>query len=158
MTPNSFVKTLTVIHFALVAGLSLFAGMFLYLDKDKMNFELNTEDTMLLIFPVIAIGALTMSKIIPQKLLQKAKKEENLRSKLAKYQSATIVKYALIEGPAVLGIVFFMSTSNAAFIAISGICIIYLILQRPTKSKIETELALRGEHRNQFMKYDEVID
>ncbi|AXG70384.1 hypothetical protein KORDIASMS9_02623 [Kordia sp. SMS9] len=158
MTPNSFIKTLTVIHFALVAGLTLFAGVILYLDRDKLNFAFDTEDTLLLIFPIIAISALSASKIVVKQLLEKAKKTEDLKKMLPQYQTACIVKYVLIEGPAMFGIIFFMITSNAAFVAISGALIAFLMLQRPTKSKVEQELELHGELRNQFMRYDEVIE
>lgn len=158
MTPNSFVKTLTLIHSVLIMGLVTFAGVSLYLGNGEINFDFNTEDTFLIILPVLAITALVLSRIIPQKLLESTKETQDLRKILTQYQTASIIKYALIEGPALVGIVMFMSTSNAAFLAISGVLIIYLLLQKPTKTKIENELKLRGEPRNQFMKYDEKID
>ena len=158
MTPNSFVKTLTLIHSVLIMGLVTFVGVSLYLSNDKINFDFNTEDTFLLILPIIAISALVLSRIVPQKLLQSIKETEDLKKILAQYQTASVIKYALIEGPAMIGIVMFMSTNNAAFLVISGVLTIYLLLQKPTKTKIEKELKLRGESRNQFMKYDEKID
>lgn len=158
MTPNSFVKTLTLLHSVLVMGLVTFAGVSLYLGNGKINFDFNTEDTFLLILPVIAITALVLSRIIPQKLLQNTKETQDLKKILTQYQTASIIKYALIECPALIGIVMFMNTSNTAFLVISGVLIIYLLLQKPTKTKIENELKLRGELRNQFMKYDDEID
>ncbi|WP_298518576.1 hypothetical protein [uncultured Kordia sp.] len=158
MTPNSFVKTLTIIHFVLVAGLVILAGIFSYDDIGTAKFSFDTTDMFLLIFPVIVISTLTMSRIMFQKMVQNAKNMEGLKKMLTQYQTASIVKFALIESPAMFGIVMYMVSKNATFIAISGVLILYLILQRPSKSKIENDLELRGEARNQFRKYDSVID
>ena len=157
-TGNKYVKTLTVTHTALLGGVLAFAGLTLFLNLEEMSFEFDMQDTMLLIFPIIAISALSMVRIIPQKMIDAAKKESRLLSKLEKYRSALMIKYVLIEGPAMFGIIFFLSTKNAAFIAIAGVLVAFYILQRPTKEKVESELELRGEERDIFRNGDRVID
>lgn len=157
-TPNKFVRSLTVVHIILILSLVGFSAVALLVNSNEMDFAFDSKDTLLLVFPVIAISALSMVRIIPQKMIDAAKKEQELLQKLAKYQSAMIIKFILIEGPAMIGIVFFFVTKNAAFLAISAVLIVFLFLQRPTKDRVVTDLELRGEHRNQFMKYDEMID
>ncbi|WP_420572621.1 hypothetical protein [Kordia sp.] len=158
ITPNQFVKTLTIIHLALVVGVVIFTCVTLFLNKDAMNFEFSGEDSFLLIYPVIAIGGVSMSQLLFKKMLAVAKQKTDLIAMLGQYQTASLIKYVLIEGPAMIGTVFFLLTNNAAFIAIAGLLIAFLVLQRPTKTKIESDLALRGELRNQFQRYDEVIE
>ena len=77
---------------------------------------------------------------------------------MIRYQIASVVKFAIIEGAAFIGIVFSLITGNTAYIAIVGVLIIYYLMQKPSLNKVESDLQLRGEHRNQFHKYDEVID
>lgn len=156
-TGNKYVRSLIITHTILLLGLLGFAGVTLFLNSEKMEFTFDTQDTFLLIFPVIAISALAMVKIVPQKMIEAAKSEQKLITKLSKYQSATIIKYFIIEGPAILGMIFFLVTKNATFIAIAGALIAFFILQRPTKEKIESELALRGEDRDVFRNGDREI-
>ncbi|MEM6720004.1 MAG: hypothetical protein AAF611_11840 [Bacteroidota bacterium] len=157
-TGNKYVKSLTITHTLLLLGLAGFAGISLFLNADKMNFAFDMQDTMLLVFPIIVISALSMVRIIPQKLIDSAKKEERLIKKLSKYQLAMMIKFILIEGPAMLGIIFFFLTNNAAFVAIAGVLIVFFFSLKPTKEKIESELELRGEERSRFRNGDQVIE
>lgn len=63
------------------------------------------------------------------------------------YQSATIVRLALLEGPSLFGIVGFLLTGNLIFLGISGALIACFIYQRPTRQKIEDDLNLSYEEK-----------
>lgn len=158
LTPNKFVQTLTIIYMALLSGLLFFIAIVFFQFDGGMTPTFDTSDTLLLIYPVIAIGAIVVSQMIFKKLLVTAQNKPDLKSKLGSYQTASIIKFAMIEGPAFLGIVFSMTTGNTAFIAIAIVLVIFLILQKPSRAKVESDLNLRGDDRNQFNRYDEVID
>ena len=158
LTPNKFVQTLTIIYMALLSGLLLFIGFVFFQFEGGMTPTFDSSDTLLLIYPVVAIGAILLSQVIYKKLLTTAKNKSGLKSKLQGYQTASIVKFALIEGPAFFGIVLTMVTGNTAFIAIAGVLVIFLLLQKPSQAKVENDLDLRGDDRNKFNRYDEVID
>ncbi len=157
-TPNKFIKTLSIIHFALLLGLLVFGGFTIFQLDSGITPAFDPSDILLLIYPVIVISVLVASKLIFKYLLAFAEKRTDLKSKLMSYQTALIIKFALIEGPAILGIVLSMITGNTAYIAIASVLIIYFLMQKPTANKIESDLNLRGEHRNQFHRYDEVIE
>jgi len=53
-----------------------------------------------------------------------------------------IVRLALLEGSSLFGIVVYQLTSNLLYLAISGIIILFFIIIRPTRDKIETDLNL----------------
>lgn len=158
ITPNKFLKNLSIVHVMLTFGVIAFSAVTLYINKAAFDFAFDTNDILVLIYPVIVVSALTLIGIVPKKILENAKKSNDLKTMLASYQTASIVKYILIEGSAMLGIVFYLLSKNGLFIVIALILIVFLILQRPTKNKVESDLELRGELRNQFQRYDEVID
>ncbi|QHI39053.1 hypothetical protein IMCC3317_44540 [Kordia antarctica] len=158
LTPTKFIQTLTIIYSALLIGLLLFIGFVLFQFSDGMIPELDTNDTLLFIYPVIAIAAIYGSQAIFKKLVASAEKKPDLKSKLVSYQIASIIKFGLIEGSICIGIVLSLITGNTAYIAIAGVLIVYFLMQRPTRTKIESDLNLHGELRNQFQRYDEVID
>ncbi len=137
-TPKNFLKTLTIIHYALVAG-PLLIGVIFYL-----NTELNTNDTVddifIYIFPLIALVGVFSGNFIFKKLLSNIKKSESLQHKLTGYQTASLVKFALLEGPAFLNIVWFSLTGNLLYLTIGMVLVLFLFMQRPTKIKVENDL------------------
>ncbi|WP_430412559.1 hypothetical protein [Kordia sp.] len=158
LTPNKYIKSLSIIHMTLLAGMILFGGFVLFQFSGGITPALDTNDTLLLVFPVIVVVAILASQAIFKKLIVATESKTDLKSKLVGYQTATIIKLALIEGPAFFGIVLSMTTGNTAYIAIAIVLVIYFLLQKPTLTKVERDLKLRGELRNQFNRYDEVID
>ncbi len=158
LTPNKFVQALTIIYMALLSGLLFFGALAFFQFNGGMIPTFDSSDTLLLIYPFIAISAIFLSQTLYRKLLATAQEKPGLKLKLQSYQTASIVKIALIEGPAFLGIVLSMATGNTAYLAIAGVLIIFLLMQKPSRTKVESDLNLRGDDRNQFNRYDEVID
>jgi hypothetical protein len=158
LTPNKYIKSLSIIHMMLLSGMIMFGGFVLFQFSGGITPALDTNDTLLLLFPVIVIGAILASQAIFKKLIAATENKTDLKSKLASYQTATIIKLALIEGPAFLGIVLSMITGNTAYIAIAIVLVIYFLLQKPTLTKVARDLKLRGDDRNKFNRYDEIID
>jgi hypothetical protein len=77
--------------------------------------------------------------------------------KLSGFQTALIIKYALLEGPALIGIVAFNNNGNLLYLIISGILLLYLIIQRPTNDMIETRLNFTLQQQNQFNQKEQII-
>ncbi|GMN10548.1 hypothetical protein MTsPCn9_24760 [Croceitalea sp. MTPC9] len=154
-TPNKIVKTISIIHLALLAG-PLLTGAFFYLNTE-INTSGNTNDIFIYIFPMIALAGIFASKVLYRLFLNPLKQKEQLRDKLAGLQSASLIQYALIEGPAFLNIVWFSQTGNLLYLTVGGVLLIYLFILRPTKTKIENDLELKGEHKRQFNKGNEPL-
>lgn len=126
-----------------------------------MSTELNTNgtqnDIFIYIFPVIALVGIFASKVLYRVLINPLKQKERLQDKLAGLQSASFIQYALIEGPAFLNIIWFSKTGNLLYLTIGAVLLIYLFTLRPTKTKIENDLDLKGEHKRQFDKGNEPL-
>ena len=152
LTPKGFMKTISIIHYALVAGV-LALGLVNFLQTAISPDQENNAMTYL--FPVFGLMGIFVGSIIFKQMLPKLKTENLLSKKLMGYQTACLIRWALIEGPALLNIVWFGNTGNSLYLAVGATLVIYLTWLRPTKQKLEQELELKGELLNQFKKEDE---
>nr|WP_299384889.1 hypothetical protein [Allomuricauda sp.] len=117
----------------------------------------NTDEIFMLVVPIFALTGVLMSNVLFKQMMNNSSKMEGLRAKLMRFQTASLVKYALIEGPALIGIVAFFNTQNLAYFYIAGVLLFYLYLLRPTKDKIERGLQLKGQEKDQFNRLDQTI-
>jgi hypothetical protein len=139
------VKTTSIIHLALTAGQILFAAITFIIPKKPTT---NTGNDMLIfIVPVMAISCFAAGHLLFKTLLDKIDVQSPLKAKLISYQSATIIRLALLEGPSLFAIVSFMLTGNMVFIGIAAAIILYFIYLRPSKQKIEDDLNLGYEEK-----------
>jgi len=64
------------------------------------------------------------------------------------FQIGFILKIALLEGPALFGIIAFSVDGNLSFLIIAGVLLFIITLQKPTKVNIEAVLNLSNEQRS----------
>lgn len=149
MRPRLFLKTLSIIHTALLVVLIAF-GIFTYFQNGSFTPRMNRQDLFIYIVPVVAAAGYFLSQFLFRKQLQTIQREEELPAKLSKYQSASLIKYALLEGPGFLALIAYYLSGNALYLVIAIALIAYLFVQRPTADKINTNLPLTLEEQKQF--------
>ena len=136
------VKELTTLHYALVAGLIIVNGV-LYTQTIDPELRLtDTEDVFLYIVPLLAISGVFFSQFLFKKKLGEIAETPSFEEKLMAYRSASVMKFALIEGPALIAILFGFINGNLLYSIIGAILTVYLFLQRVTKDKARYDLAL----------------
>ncbi|MCZ4318705.1 hypothetical protein O4H26_06865 [Aequorivita viscosa] len=154
ITPKAFLKTFSIIHVALVIGVSLF-GIVAYTLTENQKFSLDySGDAMFFVVPLIAIAGIVVVNFLYRNTIKGLASKDTLMGKLIGIQTASIIKYALLEGPALFGIVAFMNEGNQYFLGISIFLIGWLIMQRPTRDKIERDLMLSGRLKSEFQQED----
>jgi len=157
ITPNSFIKTLSFLHMGIMAG-PVVLGIFFYTQVQNPHLDFSDSgDVFLAIIPLIAITGIFLGGFIFKKMIGSIPKDLGLRQKLARFQTASIIKYAFLEGPALFSIVIFQNTQNLAHSIIAAFLIFYLFLQKPTKDKVERHLDLLGEEKAKFNRYDQPL-
>jgi hypothetical protein len=149
MQANNFLRTLSLLHYSLCGGL-LFFSAFAYWQNGGFNASYQDGDIFIYIIPIVAAAGYFGSKYMFQNLLQNIPKEEPLQTKLARYQSASLIKYALIEVPAIIALFAYFWNGTALHFAVAITLMIYLFAQRPTKEKILLELQIDFEEKKQF--------
>ncbi|MBT8243784.1 MAG: hypothetical protein HKP48_01660 [Winogradskyella sp.] len=75
-----------------------------------------------------------------------------LNQKLTHYQTASIIRYALIEGPAILCFIITLISEQVSFLIIGWCILVYMYTIRPTKDKVLKDLRLSLEERIQLSK------
>jgi len=114
-------------------------------------------DIFIYIFPMLALMGLFASTFIFRIVTKDIDRKDSLLSKLATYQSASLIRYACIEGPALINLVWFSTTGNLLYLTVAGALILFLFVQRPTKLRADRELKLKGAHKRQFDRMDDPI-
>lgn len=149
MQPKSFVKILTIIHGALCTGLAVF-GAFAFMQNGNFNVNSRADDVFIYIVPIVAMAGYFGSKFIYKNLLQNLPREEPLMKKLQRYQMASIIQYALIEGPSFLALFAYFYSGNAMHLVIAISLMLYLFILRPSLQKLKNELPLSLEEEKEF--------
>ncbi len=156
-TPEGFLKSLSVIHLALLAGQVIF-GIVAYAQSGKIYFGIHNIDSVFIyIVPIVAIGGFMGGYLMFKKQLAVIRNKSSLGEKIIAYQTALIVRYALLEGPSLLAIVIYMQDGNLFFLGIAGLMILYFLFLRPTMEKVENDLDLNFNERIEFLDKDSGI-
>ena len=125
--------------------------MFAYYQNGTFTARMGPQNILIYVVPIIALSGYFLSQLLFRKQIQSISKEEKLSFKLGKYQVASILKYALLEGPGILALLAYYSSGNALHLVIAIALIAYLFVQRPSADKIIKELPLTLEEERQFL-------
>lgn len=149
----SKLNTILILHLAFCVGPSLFLVVALLISQGTLHFNSDniSEEPGLIIAPIVTVVFIPLSTFLYKMLLKKAVDNPMLiiSDKLMQYQSAFIVRCAIIECAAIFNTVMFIITGNAILLVFVVIAIVAIWLARPTKEKIQDDLKLQ---------YPETID
>lgn len=148
-TPAMLVRTINIIHMALLAGPAMFA-LVTFSISELTTVKFDQGDPFLFIVPLMAVAAFFVSNFLFKTLLKKAINAADLRGKLSNYQIAIIVRMALIESVMLFGIVTYNLTGNFLFLLITMVLIVYGVVIRPTIEGIADDLQLSYDEKMQL--------
>jgi hypothetical protein len=149
-TSKAYFKNLNRIHLAMLGGMVLFVIVALYLELSQTGLHLDENKGAEIYFMIVAI--LTVSGILGSKLLyesltKKAQKKEDIIEKMQAYQSAVIVRFAILEGATLFAIVVFLLASEMLVLAFAAVLLLFFVGAKPTKQKAITDLRLNKENQ-----------
>lgn len=123
-----------MIHFAIITGLII--AYFIILDKGAItNFKTPKIDTDSIVFVLLPILAILLSNFMFKNMIGKIDSKSNIEDKISVYQTASIIRWAILEFAA-----FFLLFSKQEFFAFGLIIILYLLILRPTEDKLKNDL------------------
>lgn len=132
------IKTLKFIHLALCLGV-IFTYVFVN-DIDSFSQVLNpTLDSDSAVYIVIPILAVLIGNFLFKKQLAAIDSKLSMEEKLPLYQSASMVRWALLEGAA-----FIILFTEPKLMVLGILVLAYLISLMPTETRIEKDL---GTHK-----------
>lgn len=158
LTSKSYFTSLKIIHFALTAGVVFFMLISFALQFTGFEPELKEMEMILLgITAFAAISGIFTGNLLFRKRLEQLAEQKNLKDKLAGYQSALIVKFALVEGTAFFSVVAYLLTANILFPVITVLLVFVLVLFAPGKDKLISDLHLSKPETDVLNNPDAVI-
>lgn len=131
---NEKIKTLKIIHFGLCAGL----GVSYFIIGDLLHLEnLHLPDVTAdaLIYIAIPIMAIFLSNFLYKLQLKQIDKKKTLDENFAAYQTACIIRWAVIEGAA-----FMLLFIKPDFIIFGIVLIAFLIFLHPSEDRMRADL------------------
>ncbi len=142
-TVPEFLKITFIIWIALLIGQTSFLVICLVL-MSIGNLEYNTalQDIFIIIgifFPMILI--FISLKIFNQRIAN-IDKSKSLFEKLTEYRTASIIRWAMVEGCVFINLVFFIAAGNQYNLLVGILILGYFGFNAPTKSKIASSLQL----------------
>jgi hypothetical protein len=143
--PQNFIKTTVIIHLALFMGQVMFAALVLLRCKQPFLNLKPGNDVLFYLSPALVLFGIFVGSFLFKKSVAKLREKTSLGEKLTAYQTAFIKRCALAEGASMFGIVCMLLTSNTYYLIVVGVNILYFIIIRPTKFKIQDDLNLGYE-------------
>ncbi|MBD0824245.1 MFS transporter [Aestuariibaculum marinum] len=131
---NEKLKTIKIIHFGICAGVIVAYYVLGNWSSTKI-FELPEINQNSILYLLVPIGAYLLSNFLFKSQLKSAELKPKLEDNMAIYQTAAIVRWAILEGAA-----FIILILKEDFILFGILIVFYLILLHPTKERIIKEL------------------
>lgn len=141
-------KSLNIIHLALVVGCTLFFIIVNFVLRDHFNvptFEAGDVFTIPAI--ILILLAVFGSPFVFMRAISTVAEDASLDEKMTRYRTASIIKWALIEGPCLFLIVCTLLSPSLFYIGASFILIFLLIMNRPSKEKMSMIMRLNQDEQ-----------
>lgn len=141
-TKSEDFRPLTIIAFALMAGLALFAAVVTYLitSDSSMGSEAIISPQMdIMLVAGFGLLCLTMSRFISSKILKDTsrKQRQDYPTAIGRYRTALIIRLALLEGPGLFACAFALVTGNLNLLLITAFLLAMMWLSKPSETEFE---------------------
>lgn len=126
------IKALQIIHLAISAGVIIVYLLIGQISIDKLLIK--TIDTSEIVYVCIPVLAFVMSNFLFKSKLKQVDPKATLNDKLPVYQTASVIRWAILEGAA-----FVLLFLKPDFMVLGILIIAYLIFLRPTEDRITND-------------------
>lgn len=150
--PKDFMKSLQIIHVALLAGVFLFAAYIAFTAKGVLFFSYEDDKPFLFLAIIISFAGNLASKFLYRKLLNQISEKADLSEKAIKFSTAHIFRMALLEFPAFMCVFFAMQSNNSFYFLLVAILALMMLVIFPTKYKFENDVTLTSKEKSMLEK------
>lgn len=141
--PAAAVKVCRTLVMVMVIGVVVFA-LVVQLGLTPPMHKSAPDNVLFIALAALLLGGLIGSILLPQSLLGTAvralsgKERPEIEARIAKaYQMACVLRAALLEGPALFGVVIVMMTGNALAYIATGVALLVMIVTLPSRGAID---------------------
>lgn len=135
----------------LILTASLMIGVIMMLTVIHFVMPPNTpssegNNTFLIIAAVIALGGIFIGqKVFEQRV--SAIQDGTVFEKLSAYRPALIIKYAMLEAPAMIAVIFYFLEGHIYFVIIALFLVLIMAYHLPLKSRVTNDLNLNAQEQ-----------
>lgn len=149
MAQKGYFRQLRVLHAALLLGLVIFTGVIFFIQHRQgspLAGDLKMERTLQVIAVLLSVGCLMLGyRRYNAALVELKKSFGTLEERTAGYRAASIQWWAMLEGPALFGLIGYFLAGNFAFLFLSLFHMAILAMSIPRKDIIVLLLNLRAD-------------
>lgn len=150
--PKDFMKSLQIIHGALLFGVVAFCAYVAIDGENRLFFSYTDGKAFLYLAIIIAfIGNLT-SKYLYAKMINQIPKKAALSEKAIKYSTAHVYRMAMLEFPALMCVIFTFQSNNSFYFILVGVLVFMMLVIYPTKNKFANDLELSDKEKSMLEK------
>ena len=144
---KEYFKIISVIHLVMILGVVLVGLVVIFFVADFQQPDTSSEIAGILVYlvPGLVIAGILSSNIIFRIKLNGVIESEDLKLKMTVYRESLIIRYALLEGPALFALAAIFITNNINFLVYAGLIVVLLASKRPTKKSAFADLALNQQ-------------
>ena len=139
-TSGDFFKTVKKLHNAILVGLLVIIAIIYFAARNGK--EQTGSPLFLIAGPVVGLGTIAAAYFIPTKMMSEASRFASLGQKLTAWHGAHILKLALLEGGAIVNILFFYLSGDMTLLIFAGLAALVIVLNTPGVYRITTMLNL----------------
>lgn len=153
MQQQSTLRSLQILHSAMLAGQLIFAGIAVFLKYNNIfpSSLVNNDNLLQVTALAVSFGGFFIgSSIFKRKIAEARDTATSMKEKAGVFRSASIIQWALLEAPVLVCIIFFLLVGNYAFIALAAALVLWFFLARPSKMKTMLLLRLSEEEMERF--------
>lgn len=137
-----YFRALQILFFALLIG-QISVVIVLYLTYEPRESDASQDVTTFKLALTILLALLAgISFFMNRKKLESARAQTTLKEKLSDYRAASILKWAPLEGGALISAVLFFVTGNVFFLGFATMMIVFFATQFPSRQRIINDLDL----------------
>ncbi len=142
-TTRTFFYNLSVIHAAFIVVLLLFLSVIFYMNASRLPGEFSFSDAGMWIIFFVVLAGMALSFWTYRNRIREAGKIENFKSKLATYQTALVIQWAILDTTALIVIIAYSLTGQPLYFFTTLFIIAVLAWCRATKKRL-----INGLHLN----------
>ena len=135
-------KPIQIIHLSLCMAPTIFLTLVFVLNSNNLQESVFGSGPLYFLTPAMAAGAFITGQMLFKKHLAAIGTAMSLSERLIKYQSAFIVRQALVEGATLFNVVAYFLLGHFFFAVIALVLILIMVTFRPTKFRVAEDLQL----------------
>lgn len=136
---DTSIKILLIVFAGLLLGQCIFLGVILFIHSQ--GFQLVEEGVEIFQYVAVALTltAIGVSTFIYRNMMNQAQAQSPRPHPMVTYQTATIIRLAILEGGNMVNLAFYLLTAKEIFLGLFAVIIAAFSLARPASDKIASD-------------------